>query len=278
MGGGLAPAAPASAAPAELPRGGRTILPGHVVVAQYGTAGTPVLGVLGRGTPAQAAVRAEKAAAPFARASGQPALPALELITTVARQSAGPSGTYSAPLDPKQVQRYLTAARKAKQLLVLDFQPGRADFLDQVRQYEQFLVQPEVGVALDPEWKLTASQRPGRQVGHTDAAAVNRVSAYLSKLVAEHDLPQKLFVVHQFRASMIRHRDDLVARDGLATVVHVDGFGTPADKRRTYHLLAFPSGAKIYNGFKLFYKADTRLLTPKQTMALLPQPELVTYQ
>ena len=39
-------------------------------------------------------------------------------------------------------------------LLVLDFQPGATPFLNQVKAYEKFLLQPEVGVALDPEWKL----------------------------------------------------------------------------------------------------------------------------
>src|SRR5688572_3663371 len=36
---------------AQLPLGGRTIFPAYRVVAYYGTAGNPVLGVLGEGTP-----------------------------------------------------------------------------------------------------------------------------------------------------------------------------------------------------------------------------------
>jgi len=31
-------------------------------------------------------------------------------------------------------------------------------------------------------------------------------------------------------------------------------------------------------GFKLFYAKDPVLMTPKQAMALLPRPELITYQ
>ena len=274
-----APGTPgAPPAPGELPRGGRTILPGHVVVAHYGTAGTGVLGVLGRGTPDQATARLAKAAAPFEAASGKPVLPALELITTVAQAAPGKSGDYSTFLEDAEVARYLDAARRAKMLVVLDIQPGRADFLEQVKRYERFLLEPEVGVALDPEWKLTPSQKPGRQIGKTNAASVNAVSDYLARLVADHGLPQKLFVVHQFKTFMIANREKLATHPELATVVHVDGFGTQKEKRQTYDALKLPAGSPIYNGFKLFYKVDTGLMTPKQTMALKPMPDLVSYQ
>ena len=39
---------------------------------------------------------------------------------------------------------------------------------------------------------------PGEQIGSVDASMVNKVTAYLSKLIRENDLPQKLVVVHQF--------------------------------------------------------------------------------
>ena len=42
--------------------------------------------------------------------------------------------------------------------VVLDLQPGYTDFLAQAQRYEEFLAQPHVGLALDPEWRLA----PGR--------------------------------------------------------------------------------------------------------------------
>ena len=210
----------------QLPRGGRQIFPRHLVVAHYGTAQTPALGVLGEGSPAQAAARLVRAAAPYAAASGRPVLPAFELIVTIAQRSPGPDGRYSSAIPAAEITSSLAAARKAKALLILDLQPGRADFLDQARQLEPFLAQPDVGLALDPEWTLAAGQLPGRQIGAVDVATVNRVSAWLAALTRERGLPEKLFVVHQFRDFMIRDRAHLVARPGLATVVHIDGFGT----------------------------------------------------
>ncbi|MCW2778914.1 MAG: hypothetical protein JWN17_2639 [Frankiales bacterium] len=271
-------ASPASPAPlAQLPRGGRTIFPGHVVVAYYGTAGSGALGVLGETGPEVAARRTLQAAIPFQPASGRPVLPAFELITTVAAGKPGPDGLYSTKLPVSEVLRYVEVARKNKMLVILDFQPGRAEFLDQVKEYEQALLQPEVGVALDPEWKLTASQRPLRQIGVSGATPINAVSSYLANLTLKNRLPEKIFMVHQFKTYQLPDRDRIVDRPGLATVLHVDGFGTQYAKKHTYALLASRT-PQFVNAFKLFYDEDTDLMTPAQAMALRPMPELITYQ
>ncbi len=273
---------PSPAALAQLPRGGRTIFPRHTVVMAYGAASTPGLGMLGEVPPDQAAARLLAGAVPFQPASGRPVLPAFELITTVAQRSPGADGAYSGYVSDADVQRYLDAARKAKMLLVLDFQPGRADVLAQVKRYERFLLEPEVGVALDPEWVLQPGQRPGRQIGTMDAATVNRVSSYLGNLTVKAALPEKLFIVHQFKTRMLPDRQAIVARPGLALVFHIDGFGSRRDKRATYDLLSVKDGkapgGQAHNGFKLFLDEDIDLMTPAETMALVPRPELVSYQ
>ena len=291
------PAAPASATPTPtptptpsptlapipyLPRGGHGVFPRHTVVMAYGTAGTGVLGVLGETPPDEAARLLEERAAPWAKASGRPVLPAFELITTVAQRSPGADGLYSTGLSDEQVQRYLDAARKAKMLLVLDFQPGLAKVLDQVKRYERFLLEPEVGVAIDPEWVLEPGQRPGRQIGSLDAATINEVSAYLSDLVKRNRLPEKVFLVHQFKTYMLPDREAIVDRFGLATVFHVDGFGPRHAKAETYGLLSSKDGVapggRVHNGYKLFIDEDVPLQDAAEVMAIEPRPELVSYQ
>jgi hypothetical protein len=247
------------------------------VVAHYGTAGTGALGVLGEGSPDQAGRRLLAAAAPYARASGRQVLPAFELIVSIAQRSPGADGSYSSYVPDAEVARYLAAARRVHALVVLDLQPGRADFLVQARHFEKFLRQPDVGLALDPEWKLTATQRPLRQIGSTRAAGINAVSSYLANLTVRNRLPEKLFVVHQFRAFQIPDRDRVVDRPGLATVIHLDGFGTQRVKREVYAALAV-RGGPLHNGLKLFLDEDTRMFTPAQAMAFRPRPELITYQ
>lgn len=265
-----------------LPRGGHRIFPDHMVVMHYGTANTGVLGVLGETTPAEAARRLEERAAAWVKASGRPVLPAFELITSVAQRAPGRDGRYSVGLPHADVQRYVEAARAAKMLVVLDFQPGSARVLDQVKHYEKFLLMPEVGVALDPEWVLKPGQKPGRQIGSLDAATINEVSAYLSNLVSTHRLPEKIFLVHQFKTYMLPDREKIVDRFGLATVFHVDGFGPRHSKRETYDLLSSKDGlipgGRVVNGYKLFIDEDVPLQDAAEVMAITPRPEPVSYQ
>lgn len=268
--------------PVELPRGGRSIFPRHMVVMAYGTAGTGVLGLLGEVPPDEAARRLEAGSVQWAQASGRPVLPAFELITSVAQRSPGPDGRYSRGLPHADVERYLAAARKAKMLLVLDFQPGRARILDQVKHYERFLKEPEVGVAIDPEWALKPGQLPGRQIGSLPASEINEVSAYLSDIVKRHRLPEKVFLVHQFKTFMLPDRELIEDRFGLATVFHVDGFGPRHSKQETYGLLSSKDGVikggRVHNGYKLFIDEDVDLQSAADVMAITPAPELVSYQ
>jgi len=261
---------------AQLPRGGRTIFPQYRVVAYYGTASTPALGVLGEGSADAAAAKLAAAAKPFVAAGKRPVLPALELIVTIANDSPGADGSYSTPSSDEDIARYLAAARKAKMLLILDVQPGRAEFLPEVQRYEKWLREPDVGLAIDPEWKMGPGDVPGEKIGSTDAATVNAVSSYLAGLVDRHKLPQKLFLIHQFRASMVRDRDQVQAPKQLATVFHIDGFGDQQIKKEVYAALHVT--APYHNGFKLFLDEDTNMMTPAEAMALTPQPELITYQ
>ncbi len=264
-----------STAAKELPRGGRQIFPRHRVVAFYGGATTSALGVLGEGTPDQAARRLEPVARRYAR-PGRPVLPAFELIVTVAQSSAGADGNYSAPTAFRDIRRYLAAARRARMLLLLDIQPGRADFLREVRRYERFLREPDVGLALDAEWSMRPGQVPGQTIGSTDAATINRVSAYLAGIVRRGRLPQKLLVIHQFTPQMVRNRAAVRSRPGLAVTFHIDGFGGQFAKRSKYRELR--ARRPFFNGFKLFYDEDRDMLTPREVLGLRPAPDLVTYQ
>ncbi len=260
-----------------LPRGGRTLLPGHLIVAYYGIVGTS--NVLGRTrNPEVDAEGVEREARTYAH-FGLPVQPAFELVTTIASPSPGTDGTYSSPIDPVLLQRYLKTAHRHKLLLILDFQPGRGEFLPQVRRYARFLPDPAVGVALDPEWKLTAGQVPDQVIGASSAASINAVSDYLSGLVTRDRLPQKLFVVHQFRPAELPDRQDIRFRRGLATVLQVDGLGTVATKLAAYHQVQ--SGARSFHpGFKIFLRRvdDPVLMNPRRIMALRPHPEYISYQ
>ena len=267
---------PTTAPPPELPRGGRSIFPAHRVVAFYGTARTGVLGVLGEGAPDAAAARLEQAAAPFATPD-RAVQPAFELIVTIADAKPGEDGSYSHDIDPALVDEYLAAARRAKALVILDVQPGRSDFLTEVSKYERFLREPDVGVALDSEWRMGPQEVPGRVIGQVSAAEVNQVSAYLARLVEEENLPEKILLLHTFEASMLPDVDLIEARPGIAIVQHLDGFGSQRVKIEKYDALKRPDKFRL--GFKLFYDEDVGLFTPAEVVTeLAPPPDFVSYQ
>ena len=262
-------------APLTLPGGRTTVFGGQMLVAYYGTPGTGALGVLGEAPPLRIWPRLEQAADAFAR-PGRRVQPVFELIVSVARSGPGPDGDYSTDVPRAAVERYIRAAHEVGALVVLDIQTGRSDFLTVARRWEWALRDPWVGLAVDPEWRVHGQDRPGQVIGHVDAAEVNRVSLWLSDLTRKARLPQKLFVIHQFRASMVLHAAAIRDRANLAMVQHVDGFGTPHDKLATYHAVVRPK--QFHEGFKLFYRADTRMMSPAAVLRIRPRVDFVSYQ
>jgi hypothetical protein len=266
----------ASSKPPELPRGGRSIFPERRVVAFYGAPQARELGTLGIGSPQRAARRLGRQARPYSTPD-RPVLPAFELIATIVHSDPGDDGDHAARQETRTIARYLHAARRNRMLLILDIQPGYASFIDEVRALRRFLQEPDVSIALDPEWSLKPPALPGQEIGSTDAATINRVSAYMSKIVRAHRLPEKLLVVHRFTDEMIKNEAALKRYPGVALTVNVDGFGDRPNKVSKYR--SFTRGRRDrHHGFKLFYGEDTNLMPPRRVLRLRPPPELIVYE
>jgi hypothetical protein len=265
----------AAAKPAELPRGGRRLFPDFRVVAFYGAPQSHDLGALGIGSPDQAAARLARQARPYAKKT-RPVLLALELLADVANRDAGPDGKYRTRQPPSIIRRYLRAARRHKALLVLDIQPGHADFLDETRHLDRWLREPDVGLALDPEWH-TPGAVPGTVIGSVQASKVNAVLRHLASIVRTHDLPEKLFVVHQFTPNMIAGKAQVQQPPGVAVTMNVDGFGDRPNKISKYRQFTH-DGTRFHRGYKLFYEEDTNLMRPRSVLALQPPPDFVVYE
>lgn len=260
----------------QLPGGGTRVF-GHrrFLVAYYGTAGTGALGVLGEAPPGEIQARLRRAAQPFKRA-GEHVQTVYELIVTVADRSPGPDGDFSHDIAAEHVRDYIEAAHRNGVLVVLDLQPGRAGFLTVAKRWAWALKDPWVGLALDPEWRVGPHQVPAQVIGSVRAAEVNRVSRWLARLTRSERLPEKAFVLHQFRTTMIEDIGDVVSRPGLALVQHADGFGNQAQKLATFHAVARPD--QFTMGFKLFYDEDVHRFTPAQVRKIRPTIRFVSYQ
>jgi hypothetical protein len=263
----------------QLPGGGQVLFPGHRLVALYGYPGVPVLGALGQQGLRASIARARKAAAPYRALSSVPVVPTFEIIASVAQGSPGRDGSYSYESSIASLRPWVNRATAAGMYVVLDLQAGRAGLLAQARKYRPLLKLPNVGLALDPEWKLQPGQLPLRQIGSVGITEVNSVSNWLARLTAHYRLPQKLLVLHQFRLSMILNERRLdTHHDDLAILIHMDGQGSQADKRQTWEAVIKAAPPGVHFGWKDFYTKDDPMQTPRQTMAHQPTPVMISYQ
>lgn len=263
----------------QLPGGGQVLFPMHRLLALYGYPGSPVLGALGEQDLPASIQRIRAIAAQYRPLSRVPVVPAFEIIATVAQASPGRDGSYSYESPVSLLRPWVERASAAGMYVVLDLQPGRASLLAQAKRYRSLLLRPNVGLALDAEWKLQPGQLPLQQIGSVRIGEVNSVVRWLAALTGRYRLPQKLLVLHQFRISMIGDERALdTSHDDLAIVIHMDGQGAPGDKLQTWHAVVANAPAGVYFGWKNFLVKDHPTFTPGQTMANRPQPVMISYQ
>ncbi|MDO5700025.1 MAG: hypothetical protein Q4P36_00940 [Bowdeniella nasicola] len=264
----------------ELPGGGLQIFDGKRYIALYGSPASAALGVLGEQGPEETIARAVEMAKPYEALTDDTVVPALEMIVTVAAGKPGDDGNYSNEWDSEHFIPLIELAQDAGQYVVLDFQPGRSDFLSQVRMYEDLLAYPNVGVALDPEWRLGPDEKPLTRIGHVEIDEVNEVIDYLAAFTREHALPQKMVILHQFQLQMLRDRDRVdTSHPELALLIHADGQGTQGQKQDTWRTLLKDAPEGVYWGWKNFIDEDSPMLTPEQTYSQVdPLPDFVSYQ
>lgn len=273
------PTASPTPSPATLPGGGTTILPEHRLVGFAGGRSAAFGRLTEDGLDAagdQIAAIGESYAV-----DGRTVLPVFELITVIAHATPAADGLYRTHEPDDVIAAYLAAARRHGALLLLNIQPGRADFLSEVTRLERWLLEPDVGLALDPEWAVGPDEVPGDVYGSTTGAELDAVAGYLSALVQQHDLPEKAMVFHQVHSSVVEDEAALLPHPGVVPIKSVDGIGDRGSKEQTWTTLMRAKPPHVAPGFKLFFDEDTAmgpLMTPAQVLALVPTPDYVLYE
>ncbi|WP_370625017.1 hypothetical protein [Corynebacterium sp. TAE3-ERU12] len=263
----------------NLAGGGQVLFPGRRMVALYGHPGAPAMGVMGEETPKEAIEDVKKRVVEYAKYTDEPVVPMFEIIASVAQADPGSDGTYSVTAPAKDLEPYIDAITDAGGYVVLDLQPGNAKFLDQAKFYEDLLKRPNVGLALDAEWKMEPGVAPATEVGHVTADEVNEVADWLANLTRENNLPQKMLMLHQFQLQMIRDREKIdTSHPELSIVLHADGHGTPGQKLETWNVMKQDLQPDIFLAWKNFIDEDQPMFTPEQTAQIDPTPWVVTYQ
>lgn len=291
---------------------GPWILPKYRIVSYYGNPLSRYMGILGEYTAPVMLQKLNAQAAQYqALDPSHPAMRALELVAIVAQGSAGPNGWYSGRMPIALLDQELTLARSDHAILILDVQVGRAPVPLEVQYLAPLLRQPDVELALDPEFAMQPGGIPGVEFGTMHTRDINWTIQYLNQMVMKYHLPQKVLILHQFIPSMVPNWQNIVEAPYVALVRDQDGFGGWQLKSANYetfiHQEAIPyiqpsqylptaanpgivplnegtismySGRPVVlGGMKLFYTLDTPVVSPQTVLTTLnPAPLVVIYQ
>ncbi|WP_026695857.1 hypothetical protein [Peribacillus kribbensis] len=248
------------------------------IVSYYGNPHSKQMGILGEYSPQVLMDKLKAQTKSYSEIDPKrPSIPAIELITTIAQRNPGEKGLYMHPTPSADIEQYAKLAKENNALLILDVQLGRDTVMNQVKSIEKYLKLPYVYLAIDTEFHVTEGQVPGVNLGHVDGRDVQEAVEYVSNLVEENNLPDKVVVVHQFADKIISNKNAIQPTKNVEVVLNNDGFGIAALKRSGYHQLVQTQPIQ-YGGFKLFFKNDKPLMTPKDVLELDPAPAFINYQ
>jgi len=282
--GGSLPPSPPSPTPEPTPTpkpdkpGEGAIFPANRVLSYYGFPGNPNMGILGEYNKDELLSRLQDQAAEYEAAdNSRPWKLAFEVIASVAQADPGADGLYLMPTDPAIIQEYIDFTAANDLLLILDVQFGLDTIENELGRLRDYLRNPHVHPALDPEFMLGPGQQPGVDLGSITADKVTYAQQTVAQWAADDGVPEKFLLVHQFNYYMIENKEDIGIVDGVQLVINADGWGPPSDKHASYDVVITQDPIQ-YNGIKNFYGQDDPLLSAAETMAFDPQPDLVIYQ
>jgi hypothetical protein len=259
------------------------VFPGRRVVAFYGNPLSKKMGVLGEYPKDEMLAKLDQEVARWAKADpSHPIQPALHLIVTVAQGDPGKAGLYRLQMRDSMVNEIYSWAKTKHALLFLDVQVGKSSVQAEIPRLRPFLENPDVHLAIDPEFAMaTAGVPPGKKIGTLDARDVNYAVNFLDEIARSKNLPPKILIVHRFTRKMVSNAKDIQPTPHVQVVMDMDGWGPPWLKFDSYHDYIKKEPVQ-FTGFKLFFHNDTRsgaaMLTPTEVLRLNPKPLYIQYQ
>jgi hypothetical protein len=203
-------------------------------------------------------------------------VPVFHTVVTISDAHPGDDGNYNHHLDTETLRWWLDTAAAEGVWVVLDIQPGRSPLPTELSFVEPYLHEPNVHLAVDPEFIMGEGGIPGTDLGRIDGETINAVQAWLNG-IAESTGQHKILVIHQFNDRMVLNKEAIQDYPLVDLVWDADGYGGSGAKIGDYNQYRGEPGFE-YGGFKLFYDLDTPLMTPAQVLALEPPPAFVVYQ
>jgi hypothetical protein len=260
------------------------LLPFNRIVAYYGNFYSKAMGALGEYEPDTMLAMLTAEADRWRLADPTtPVIPALNYIALTAQGSAGEDGMYRLRMPKDHIQKALDLANRVNGLMFLEVQVGMSTLQQEVPLLDEYLVQKNVHLALDPEFAMKKSgKRPGSVIGTMDAVDINWAIDHLSKIVRDNNLPPKVLLVHRFTENMVTNHKLITPTPEVQVVIVMDGWGTPELKEHVYEAVITDEPVQ-FAGIKIFYKNDIKppssgLMPMRQVLDLMPAPSYIQYQ
>lgn len=214
---------------------------------------------------------------------------AFHIIYGLATLDPGRRDTYMLRLSERSLMPYIKRAQKEDFKVIIDLQMGTNTPVEALKPVLKYLKYSHVHLALDPEFKIPKHKRypPGRYIGHIYAEDLNNAQELINNYIVKNNLEKKQLIIHMFHKKMLRDKDKVKKYKNIDLIYNIDGHGDPAVKIKIYNSLYNKEQEKIAeSGFKIFYHADTRVMTPKEILGWEPangrqiqiQPTYINYQ
>ncbi|MFI8686030.1 hypothetical protein [Rossellomorea sp. NPDC077527] len=250
----------------------------HRLVTYYGTPASKHMGILGQLEPEEYIKKLKEQAQVYSDLDPErPAVPTIELITTMAQSAPGKDGDYVQMTSEENIETYVKLAEKHDALVLLDIQLGTDTVMNQVKMVEKWLKHPNVHLAIDTEFHVAQGEKPGEDLGEVDGRDIQEAVEYISDLAEKNNLPDKLVLVHQFTGPVLFNKDAIEPTENVEVAINFDGWGAAADKQALYRRYIRDEPAQ-YGAFKIFYEKDVPVLTPEEVLKMDPSPAVINYQ
>lgn len=263
----------------------------NMIVALYGRPHSKALGTLGHQPLAQTIEKAKAKAKLYEKAwgTGKHVTPGFDLIYEMATSEPGANGKYVITLNHETLLQYITAAQKNGIVVFLDVQLGKKSPAQAVKPLLKYLKYSNVHIAVDPEFSVdNLTVRPGKKIGSITGQQINEVQHMMRDYIKANGIKEdKILLVHMFTEHMVTNKKAIKYTDRVHLAMHLDGHGSPALKIKTYNgLYTGTRAGLVTGGFKVFYKQDKPMMTPRQVLGLEPvgnkrvrdMPKIITYQ
>jgi hypothetical protein len=263
----------------------------NMIVALYGRPNVKTLGILGQ-QPIQESIKKAKTKAKEyedAWGVGKHVTPGFDLIYEMATSSPGRDKKYVITLSDKVLLDYIKIAKENDIVVFIDVQLGKKTPAQAVKPLLKYLKYDNVHIAIDPEFSVDdLTVNPGKKIGSITGPQINEVQDMIKEYIVQNGIKNdKILLVHMFTEHMVTDKKAVRYTDHVHVVMHLDGHGSPALKIKTYNgLYSDIRASKVVGGFKVFYKQDKPIMTPKQVLGIEPVgrykvrdiPRVITYQ